>query len=154
MGADVNSLIDKIIADAKQKVRTDLASISSKAKKDFADKAKEVVLLYYAHYTKPPRVYERTNNLRDGVIDDGEDLSFSTLNGDGYGAWIQFNSDGMAEYDIGNKDIVVSHFMEGIHGRPSVFVEKNPAIDLMDEFQNNYKQTLDTYFINLGYTVK
>lgn len=150
MGADVNSLVDKIIADAEKKVRTDLRNISSTVKKDFTDKAKEVVLLYYSHYS--PRVYTRTDNLKDNVIDDS--LSFSALNGNGYGAWIQFNSDNMSEYDVGNKDAVVSNFMEGIHGKPSIFVENNPAIDLMDEFQNNYKQTLDTYFINLGYTVK
>lgn len=150
MGADINTLVDKIIADAEKKVRTDLKNISSMAKKDFIDKAKEVVLLYYSHYT--PRVYIRTDNLKNNVVDDN--LSFSTLNGNGYSAWIQFNSDNMSEYDIGSKEAVVSNFMYGIHGKRNIFVEKNPAIDLMDGFQENYKTILDGYFINLGYTVK
>ena len=154
MSADVNTVVDKIIADAKEKVRTDLKSISSMAKKDFANKAKEVVMLYYSHYPKPPRIYERTENLKKNVIDYGNELSFVALNGNGYDAWIQFNSDNMSDYDMGNKDVVVANFMHGIHGRKSIFVEDNPAMDLMDDFQNNYKKTLDTYFINLGYTVK
>ena len=152
MSTDINAFVDKIIADAEQKVRTDLTAISLKAKNDFIAKAKEVVMLYYSHYPKPPRIYERTNNLRDNVID--TDLSFIALNGSGYDAWIQFNSDNMFDYDIGNKDVVVANFMHGIHGRPSIFVETEPAMKLMDAFQNNYKKTLDNYFLDLGYTVK
>lgn len=150
MSTDINAVVDKIIADAEKKVRTDLKDISSKAKQDFTQKAKEVVLLYYAHYK--PKVYQRTNNLQDNVIDD--DLSFSTLNGNGYGAWIQFNSYSMSDYNAGSKDAVVSNFMSGIHGKPSIFVENEPATTLMDDFQNNYKTILDGYFINLGYKVK
>ena len=152
MSADINAIVDKIIADAEKKVRTDLEYISSKAKNDFITKAKEVVMLYYSHYPKPPRIYERTNNLRDNVVD--SDLSFVALNGNGYGAWVQFNSDSMSDYPMGNKDIVVANFMHGVHGRPSIFVEEEPAITLMDDFQNNYKKTLDGYFSSLGYTVK
>lgn len=152
MSTDINGLVDKIIADAEKKVRTDLSVISLKAKNDFVAKAKEVVMLYYAHYTKPPRVYERTNNLRDNVVD--TDLAFTALNGKGYEAWIQFNSDNMSDYIMGSKDVVVTNFMHGVHGRPSVFVEAEPAIELMDNFQINYKKTLDNYFLNLGYTVK
>ena len=134
MNADISAFVDKIIADAENKIRTDLRDISSKTKRDFVEKAKEVVMLYYSHYTKPPRIYERTNNLRDNVIDN--DLSFVTLNGGGYDAWVQFNSDGMSDYVMGNKEVVVSNFMYGIHGRKSIFVEENPAMDLMNEFQN------------------
>lgn len=150
MSADVNSLVDKIIADAEKKVRTDLKNISSIAKRDFIAKAKEAVLLYYTNYT--PKIYERTNNLRDNVIDDS--LSFVALNGKGYDAWVQFNADGMSDYDIGSKEAVVSNFMYGVHGKRSIFMEPNPAIDLMDDFQNSYKSILDGYFVNLGYTVE
>lgn len=152
MSTDINTLIDNIIADAEKKVRTDLSVISLKVKNDFIAKAKEVVMLYYAHYTKPPRRYERTNNLRDNVVD--TDLSFTVLNGNGSEAWIQFNSDNMSDYTVGNKDIVVANFMHGIHGNPRIFVESESAMKLMDNFQINYKKTLDNYFLNLGYTVK
>lgn len=150
MSADVNALIDKMVADASQKIKTDLKNISSQAKRDFIAKSKEVVLLYYAHYT--PKVYQRIYNLRDNVIE--EDPSFAVLSRGAYGAWVQFNSNNMSEYDIGNKDAVVDNFMYGIHGRKKIFVEPNPAIELMNEFQQGYKTTLDSYFLNLGYTVK
>ena len=150
MSADVNAIAEKIIADAEEKVRTDLGNISSKIKKDFTNKAKEVVMLYYAHYS--PKTYNRTGNLQGGVVDDY--LSFVALNGHGYGAWIQFNDTNMADYSIGNKDAVVSNFMYGIHGKPRIFSESLPAIDIMDDFQDNYKATLDGYFTSLGYNVK
>lgn len=149
MSADVNTLVDKIIADAEEKVRTDLKNISSMVKKDFTDMAKEVVMLYYSHYS--PRTYTRTGNLKNNVVDDY--LSYVVLNGHGYGAWIQFNSANMSDYDIGNKDAVVSNFMYGVHGKPYIFMESLPAIDLMDDFQVNYKKTLNGYFSNLGYTI-
>ena len=60
----------------------------------------------------------------------------------------------MSDYNVGNKSIVVSSFMHGIHGKPSIFVEGSPAVSLMDDFQNSYKTTLDKYFISLGYEVK
>lgn len=151
MSTDVNAFVDKIIADAEKKVRTDLKDISSKVKNDFTNKAKEVVILYYTNYK--PIKYVRTNNLRDNVVYD-DNLSFIALNGNGYDAWVQFNSDNMSDYDTGNKDAVVSNFMYGIHGRPSISVEKESAMSLMDDFQQNYKNILDGYFINLGYIVK
>ena len=149
MSTNVNAFIDTIIASAKNRVKTDLTNISSKVKKDFASKANEVVMLYYAHYT--PKKYDRTDNLKENVVDDY--LSYAVLNSGGYGAWIQFNSANMSDYNMGNKDVVVANFMYGIHGRPSVFVESIPAIDIMDDFQNNYKSTLDGYFSSLGYKV-
>ena len=147
MGADVNSFVYKIISDAEKRVRTDLKNVSSKIKQDFTDKAKEAVLMYYTNYS--PRTYNRTYNLKENVIDD--DLSFTTLNGDG--AWIQFNSSNMSDYNIGDKDVVVSNFMYGIHGKRNIFVEGNPAINLMETFQESYKSILDGYFISLGYKV-
>ena len=152
MDANINNFIDKIILDAEYKVKADLSNISAKVKNDFIKKANEVVMLYYSHYPKPPRMYDRTNNLKDNVVDDS--LSFNVLNRASYGAWIQFNSNNMSEYDVGNKDVVVFNFMGGIHGKPSIFVENEPAITLMNDFQNNYKTTLDGYFVSLGYTVK
>lgn len=150
MSTNANALIDAIIADAENKVKTDLKNISAKVKNDFVAKAKEVVMLYYAHYT--PRKYDRTYNLQGNVVDDS--LSYAVLNSGGYGAWIQFNSANMSDYNMGSKDVVVANFMYGIHGRPSVFMESIPAIDLMDDFQNGYKSAkLDGYFKSLGYKV-
>ncbi len=151
MDIDVNAFVDKIFEDAKKKVETDLAFISSQAKKDFETEARRTVMAYYAHYK--PKVYDRTDNLKKYVVDN--ELSFSVLNGKTkYEAWIGFNSDHMADYSSGSKDAVVSNFMAGIHGRPSIFVEAYPAKNIMDKFQNDYKKKLDIYFISRGYSVK
>lgn len=150
MSADINAFVDKLVADAENKIRTDLKNVSMQVKADFLQKANEVVSLYYSNYK--PKLYIRTYNLQNNVIDD--DISFSLLNNNGYGAFIQFNSSGMSNYSKGNKDIVVSNFMHGIHGRESVAVDSNPAIDLMNDFQWHYKTVLDGYFMNLGYTIK
>ena len=151
MGADANVFIDKIIADAKKKIRADLKDINNQAKKDFVAQANEAVLLYYTNYD--PKVYIRTNNLFGNVID--MDISFSVLKGDGFGALIQFNAEHMNDYRDGEKYAVVSYFMYGIHGKPDIKIEKNPALEIMDKFQINYKKKkLDKYFIERGYTVE
>ena len=151
MTGNINALIDKIIDDAEAKVRADLKVISSKAKNDFVQKAKEVVLLYYTNYD--PKLYKRTYNLQNNVINDN--VSFTSLNGNGYGAWIQFSADGMRDYtDGGDKFMVVESFVAGIHGRPSIQVDSPSPADLMDDFQYSYKKrTLDGYFRSLGYRV-
>ena len=156
MGADVNSFVDKIISDAEKRVRTDLKNVSSKIKQDFTDKAKEAVLMYYTNYS--PRAYNRTYNLKENVIVTGfaELDEFKRYMGACdicFNLRIQFNSSNMSDYNIGNKDVVVSNFMYGIHGKRNIFVEGNPAINLMETFQENYKSILDGYFVSLGYKV-
>ena len=151
MDINVDDFVEKIFKDAKKKVETDLAFISAQAKQDFETEARRTVMEYYAHYT--PRVYDRTGNLKKNVIDN--EPSFSVLNGKSkYEAWISFSSENMSNYSRGSKDAVVSNFMAGIHGRPSIAVEDDPAKSIMEKFQNGYKQKLDTYFISRGYSVK
>ena len=154
MKDNIDALINQIVDDAEKKIRTDLKVISSKVQDDFAEKAKEVVLLYYTNYPKPPRIYERTYNLYNNVID--YNISFGFLKKGRYDSWLQFNSDNMKEYtDGGNKDEIVKNFMMGIHSDEDVFVEENPAKYIMDAFQHGYKKNkLDGYFRQLGYSVK
>ena len=152
MATKTNVSIDKMLAEAEAKVKTSLTEISTLIKHDFEEQAKNALALYYAHYT--PDIYERTENLLRGAInDDIEFDDFDLNNKNLYGGWVHFNSDEMNEYQQGNKEIVLSNFMFGIHGRPSVYVEPEPAIVLMEKFQKNYKKTLDKYFIQRGFTV-
>lgn len=142
MDANINAFVNKIIDDAEKKVRADVKAANAKAKDDFINKAKEVILLYYTNYS--PEIYERTYNLKNNVLNKSEN------------AWVQFNSGYMDEYkDGGNKAIVVENFMSGIHGRPSVQVDSPSPAKIMDDFQRNYKKhTLDGYFRNLGYRIE
>ena len=140
--ASIAAFAKKIVDDAEKKVRADVKTINAKAKDDFVNKATEVILLYYSNYY-PPKVYDRTYNLRDNVLNKSEN------------AWIQFNSRYMDDYiDGGNKDVVVHNFMQGVHGKPSIQVDSPTPAELMNDFQNNYKKRiLDNYFRDLGYKV-
>lgn len=153
MAAKTNVSIDKMLAEAEAKVKASLTEISTLIKRDFKEQAHSTLALYYAHYK--PRAYERTYNLMNNAIDDDisfDDFDISDTNM--YGGFVHFTSNEMNDYSRGDKDIVVSNFMEGIHGRPSIYVEREPAMLLMDKFQENYKsKTLDKYFIDRGFTV-
>lgn len=146
--------IDEMLAEADAKVKSNLTEISRLARKDFRDKAHDALVTYYANYPKPPRIYERTENLLNNAIND--DMSFDDFvisEKDSYGAWIHFNADNMNDYDSGDKYAVLSNFMYGIHGKPEIKVDANPAITSMNAFQLNYKKTLDKYFSKRGFTI-
>lgn len=152
MASNIDALIDGILDKAEAKVKASLVNISSKVTTDFRKKAVHAINAYYANYT--PWMYDRTGNLRDNVI--GDELSFNILNGNMYGGGVQFSSGNMPDYmDGGKKDIVVENFMAGIHPAPRkpAFVEGNPAHQIMEDFQNGYKKTLDRYFISHGFEV-
>lgn len=152
MATKTNVSIDKMLAEAEAKVKANLTEISSMIRKDFKEQAKNSLALFYAHYK--PRIYNRTQNLFENAInEDMEFDDFSLSDKNLYGGWVHFNADEMSEYDQGDKDAVLSNFMYGIHGRPSIYVESTPAITLMKQFQKNYKTTLDKYFINRGFSV-
>ena len=78
---------------------------------------------------------------------------FVISDADSYGAWVHLNADNMEDYETGDKYAVLSNFMYGIHGKPSIKVDINPAIVSMDSFQTNYKKTLDKYFTERGFIV-
>lgn len=149
--------LDVMFSDIEKKVKSDLQTISTKVKADFFKKASEVVLMYYSNYDPKeaswPRGYNRTYNLQNNVINDN--VSFRALNGNDYGAWIEFTPATMYDYyDNGDRHIIVDSFMSGIHGKPSVQVDSPSPMAIMDNFQKGYKSTLDGYFASLGYRIK
>lgn len=150
MSSKTNIMIDTMLAEIETKVKADLVDISKQITQDFKAKARNVVTAYYLNYN--PLMYERTYNLSSGVIND--DISFSVLNGSGYGGGVQFSSMKMNDYvSGGNKNAVVNNFMLGIHGSEKVQVDDISPMNAMEEFQNNYKEILDGYFISRGYKV-
>lgn len=150
MSSKINMEIDTMLAKIETKVKADLVDISRQITQDFKEQASCVVREYYLNYS--PLMYERKDNLRSGVIND--DISFSVLNGTGYGGGVQFSSEKMWAYtDGGNKDIVVNSFMYGIHGSERVHVDETSPMSKMEEFQNSYKSILNGYFISRGYKV-
>ena len=154
MATTKNKSIDKMLAEADAKIRSDLTEISRLARTDFRNKAHDVLVTYYKNYFKSLRIYERTENLLNNAIND--DMSFDDFiisDKDSYGAWVHFNADNMNDYDTGDKYAVLSNFMYGIHGKPEIKIDTNPAISSMNAFQLNYKKTLDKYFKERGFTI-
>lgn len=146
--------IDKMLAEADAKIRADLTEISRLARRDFRNKAHDALVTYYANYPKPPRIYERTENLLKNAIND--DMSFDDFiisDRDTYGAWVHFNADNMDDYETGDRYAVLDNFMYGIHGKRSIKVDNNPAIEIMDNYQFNYKNILDKYFTQRGFII-
>ena len=146
--------IDTMLAEADAKIRSDLTEISRLARRDFRNKAQDALVTYYANYPKPPRIYERTENLLKNAIND--DMSFDDFmitDKDSYGVWVHFNADNMDDYDTGDRYAVLDNFMYGIHGRPSIKVDSNPAITVMNNYQRGYKNILDGYFSSRGFIV-
>lgn len=150
MSSKTNIMIDTMLAEIETKVKADLVDISKQITQDFKAQARNVVTAYYLNYN--PLMYERTYNLSSGVIND--DISFSVLNGNGYGGGVQFSPMKMNDYvSGGNKNAVVNNFMLGIHGSEKVQVDDISPMNAMEEFQNNYKEILNGYFISRGYKV-
>lgn len=146
--------IDEMLAEADAKIRADLTEISRLARRDFRNKAHDALVTYYANYPKPPRIYERTENLLRNAIDD--DIAFDDFvisDKDSYGAWVHFNAYNMDDYEIGDKYAVLDNFMHGIHGKPYIKTDSNPAISIMNNYQREYKTTLDKYFTSRGFIV-
>ena len=153
MKINTGAIADEIIAEAKKQIKKDIKAIGKQAKKDFLVQSQLVAYLYYTRYT--PRKYERTHNLLDNVVDDS--MLFSSFGGDSVNAGISFNASGMSDYEDGSsyaKHVVVDNFMEGIHGKKSIQQDSRNALVLMEEFQQNYKKTLDRYFAERGYTIE
>ena len=144
--------LEKMLAEADAKIRADLKEISRLVRKDFREQAENALSAYYINYK--PLVYERTRNLMENAIND--DMSFddfSITNKNSYGGWVHFNADNMNDYETSDKNAVLSNFMYGIHGKPEIKIESNPALRLMESYQNNYKKILDGYFSSRGFTI-
>ncbi len=152
MATKKSKSLEKMLAEADAKIRADLKEISRLVRKDFRNQAENALSAYYANYT--PKVYNRTGNLMDNAIND--DISFDDFiitNKDSYGGWVHFNSYDMDDYDTSDKNAVLSNFMYGIHGKPEIKIESNPALRLMESYQSNYKTILDGYFSSRGFTI-
>ena len=146
-----------MLPDLEPKLDSHLQPLRPTAPAAALTNASEVVLMYYSNYDPKeaswPRGYNRTYNLQNNVINDN--VSFRALNGNEYGAWIEFTPATMYDYyDNGDRHIIVDSFMSGIHGKPSVQVDSPSPMAIMDNFQKGYKSTLDGYFASLGYRIK
>ena len=149
----IKAFVDQVANDGKAKLRKAMRIASQRIEADFLEQAQNCLDSYYSEFT--PDVYKRTGNLRRNgfnpyrryrrnEIDVG--VSFDPSRMDKYRT-----SDSISEYKakpyIKNiEQLVIANAMEGIHGRPSVYVGRN-IDDTMKHFTNAYGSwVLDGYF--------
>lgn len=150
MGFNIDALIDRIVDDAVTKVQSDIQTIGKQVYKDYLDEAIMMVYSYYDNYT--PREYKRTYNLHDNVID----TSVMETSPNACYITVRYSSDAMHRYErlYSWKEVAAANFIEGIHGKPSINVEADPAGSHMQWFHSTYKnRKLDKYFKSRGYEI-
>lgn len=153
----LNWMLKNIITDVRKTTKSALEYAGKKVSDDLGQMAYFALDRYYQEYTKPPRVYKRTNELRDhsyykvnnrdgfrltaGVIFDPSMMHHEKL---GYKA--KRDSDGNIMRDSEGKAIVedyiteyeiFSNFLEGIHGWPGLYDGINRE-NFMDKYYDSY----------------
>ena len=146
----VKDFVEDIKTQGKKAIRSAMRDVVRKVESDFMAQAKVCMDNYYREYT--PLVYDRTFNLQDNgyhpyrryrknEIDVGVAFSADEMN-----PYLADEDNGLNGYDIAN--IVVSNFMQGIHGSPSIYIGKH-VDETMQHFTSAYVHfELDKYFEN------
>ena len=134
-------------------IRRSMRAVANKVKRDFVAQGQACMDMYYREYD--PTKYNRTFNLQDNAIYPYErarrneldvGVAFSATFMDSYPVSNNSELDG---YDVAN--IVVSNFMEGIHGNQSIFVGRNVDDDMHNFTTVYHANKLDKYFTDVGF---
>ena len=156
MDSVIKAFANQVANDGKSKLRGMMRQVAKRVEADFLEQAQTCLDNYYREYD--PLVYDRTDNLRQNgfnpykryrrnEIDVG--VSFDPSRMDKYRS-----SDSISEYKakpyIKNvEELVVANAMEGIHGRPSVYIGRSIDNTMM-HFTSAYAHFfLDGYFKEL-----
>ena len=151
----IKEFADSVKDDGRRAIRRVMRDVANKVERDFKAQGRACIDNYYEEYE--PRIYERTFNLMNNVlqpyrryrkneIDVGVSFEASEMNS--Y-VDVMFNGQKVKRKDYDGyhfEDTVVQNFMEGIHGRPSVYVGAH-VDETMQLFTNAYVNwELDKYF--------
>lgn len=147
----INGIIESITTDIRKKTKAALEYAGTKISGDFTKMAYLALDNYYNEYTKPPRVYNRTNILKNdsyysvnkrtgfkinaGVIFDEERMHHDNL---GYVKNGKGGTDPFTEYEI------LSNFMYGIHGWEGLHDGVEQKV-VMDRYYNEYHDNNTAY---------
>ena len=137
-------------------IRRSMRTVANKVKQDFVAQGQACMDMYYREYT--PTEYIRTFNLQDNAVYPYERARKNELD-----VGVAFRATFMDPYPVNKKseldgydvaNIVVSNFMEGIHGSPSVYVGRN-VDETMQHFAAAYNTwKLDEYFNDVGFKLR
>lgn len=147
----LNGMIESITTDIRKKTKAALEYAGEKISGDFNRMAYLALDSYYGEYTKPPRVYNRTNILKNdsyysvnkrtgfkvnaGIVFDEERMQHDNL---GYAKNKNGEKEYVTEYQI------LSNFMHGIHGWEGLY----DGIDqkaVMDKYYQDYHNSNTAY---------
>jgi hypothetical protein len=160
----LNGIIESITTDIRKKTKAALEYAGEKISGDFNRMAYLALDSYYGEYTKPPRVYNRTNILKNdsfysvnertgfkvnaGIIFDEERMNHEKL---GYKAKRDSNgniirgADGKAIIeDYITEYQILSNFMHGIHGWEGLHDGVDQKI-VMDKYYQDYHNSNTAY---------
>ena len=153
MDGMIKAFANQVANDGKAKIRKAMRLVSNRVEADFLEQAQNCLDSYYTEFK--PDVYIRTGNLRRNgfnpyrryrrnEIDVG--VSFDPSRMDTYRSNDSISEHVAKPYIRNIEQLVVANAMEGIHGRPSVYVGRS-IDDTMMHFTNAYGSWyLDGYF--------
>lgn len=153
MDSMIKAFANQVANDGKAKLRGVMRQVAKRVEVDFLAQAQTCLDNYYREYD--PLVYDRTENLlrngfnpykryRRNEIDIG--VSFDPSRMDTYRDNDTFSEYKAKPYITNREQLVVANAMEGIHGRPSIYVGRS-IDDTMQHFTHSYARWyLDGYF--------
>lgn len=153
MDGMIKAFANQVANDGKTKIRKAMRLVSNRVEADFLEQAQNCLDSYYMEFS--PTVYDRTGNLRRNgfnpykryrrnEIDVG--VSFDPSRMDKYRSSDSISEHKTRPYIKNIEQLVVANAMEGIHGRPSVYVGRNIDNTMM-HFTSAYAHWfLDGYF--------
>ena len=154
MDTIIKDFVNEEKARWQKAIRKSMRTVANKVKRDFVAQGQACMDAYYREYDPLQHGgYERTYNLHDNAIHPYERTTKGVIN-----VGVAFSEHLMEPYPVRQNSeldgydvasIVVSNFMEGIHGRPSIYVGQN-VDEVMTSFTSTYNK-IDKYFTDLNF---
>ena len=146
----MKNFVDDVKTQGKRAIRSAMRDVVRKVENDFMAQARVCMDNYYREYS--PLVYDRTFNLQDNGYHPYRRYRKNEID-----VGVAFSSDEMNPYPVDEEsnlsgfdvaNIVVSNFMQGIHGDPSIYIGRH-VDETMQHFTSAYVHfELDKYFEN------
>ena len=153
------AIANDIVTNRREDMLKGMNIVANKIKQDFMMQAQIYLDAYYAEYPKPPRQYNRTDNLRNNAV-----IPFRRNRKGAIDVGVEFSPEKMSKYTddedkikkrLSNskfltiEDLVIANAMQGIHGAPEVYQGTK-----IDEEMNMYvdwycRAILDNYFVEV-----
>lgn len=143
MANNIESIFNEFERNARNVTKKAMSNVSKKIQKDLLLQARKNIVAYYAQYN--PDFYERTGNLKSGVVHYGFINDLSNNNEFSYEVGFKYDNPGMSEYGTGtfSAATVFENFLAGQH--PPVLSSKSQN-EMMEEYvDNNLENKINSY---------